>query len=90
MDLDSPARGWPPRCPPSDADGEGLRPLEWAGLCARLLAARQLSRTMADMGWTPAAAGSFDPAAARGLVQGGDVSSRSGPRRPGIAGRHEE
>ena len=56
--------------PAQALDGEGLAPLEWAGLCARLAAAQDLRREF-DRGARSARAGaaaSFSPSPARLLL----------------------
>jgi hypothetical protein len=45
MELDSPA-GWGSSAPVA---GQGLRPLDWPGLCARLAAAQHLRRALAGV-----------------------------------------
>lgn len=58
-------RRWRASAVPASQDG--LRPLDWPGLCARLSATRQLRRALTETGAEAEPArrsGSFDPAVA--------------------------
>ena len=68
-------RHWRASAPVSQ---DGLQPLDWPGLCARLAADRQLARALAKAG-AAARSASFDPAAARVLALAGKGSPLVNP-----------
>ncbi len=85
MDIAIEQTGWPHRLGEARQGPSAPAPLDWHGLCARLLAAQACRRELADaaLAGEPAASGSFDCALAQliaaNTVLAGEMLNRVNP-----------